>query len=151
MAVSQSNGDPNLIHGDTDRASGPGRAGTAGPGPQRRGVTPMFGEGWSTATQAEVAARRKWFAELKAGRTYVGGKAFDSKREAQAWYERERAALAGGVDPRAGRATVRTLLPVWLDERRHSVSAKTYTADAALPRLVPTALAALRIAAVTDR
>jgi integrase len=93
----------------------------------------------------------KWFAELKAGRTYVGGKAFDSKREAQAWYERERAALAGGVDPRAGRATVRTLLPVWLDERRHSVSAKTYTADAALPRLVPTGLAALRIAAVTDR
>lgn len=31
------------------------------------------------------------------------------------------------------------------------MSAKTYTADAALPRLVPTALGALSINAVTDR
>jgi integrase len=96
-------------------------------------------------------ASGRWFAELKAGRTYVGGKAFDTKREAQAWYSRERAALMGGVDPRAGRETVRSLFPVWLEERRHSVSAKTYVADAALPRLTPTALAALKVAAVTDR
>ena len=46
---------------------------------------------------------------------------------------------------------MRTLLPIWLEERRHSVSAKTYTADAALPRLTPTALAALNVGAVTDR
>ena len=96
-------------------------------------------------------ASGRWFAELKAGRTYVSGKAFDTKREAQAWYNRERAALAGGVDPRAGRAAERTLLPVWLDERRHSVSAKTYTADSALPGLTPTALAVLKVASVTDR
>ena len=93
----------------------------------------------------------RFYAVLKSGRTYVSGKTFDTKRAAQAWLARERAALAGGVDPRAGRATVRTLLPVWLDERKHSVSAKTYTADAALPRLVPTALGALSINAVTDR
>jgi integrase len=93
----------------------------------------------------------RFYAVLKSGRSYVSGKTFDTKRAAQAWLARERAALAGGVDPRAGRATVRTLLPVWLDERKHSVSAKTYTADAALPRLVPTALAALSINAVTDR
>jgi integrase len=42
-------------------------------------------------------------------------------------------------------------LPVWLEERKHSVSAKTYKADAALPRLVPTGLGALSINAVTDR
>jgi len=96
-------------------------------------------------------ASGRWFAELKAGRTYVAGKAFDTKREAQAWYNRERAALAGGIDPRAGRETVRALFPVWLDQRRHSVSAKTYVADAALPRLTPTALAALKVSAVTDR
>ena len=41
--------------------------------------------------------------------------------------------------------------PVWLEERRHSVSAKTYVADAALPRLMPIALASLRVGAVTDR
>src|SRR5215211_6935951 len=93
----------------------------------------------------------RFYAVLKAGRSYVAGRTFDTKRAAQAWLARERAALAGGVDPRAGRATVRTLLPVWLDERKHSVSAKTYTADAALPRLVPTALGALSINAVTDR
>jgi integrase len=43
------------------------------------------------------------------------------------------------------------LLPVGLEERKHSVSAKTYVADAALVRLVPHSLAVLRIAAVTDR
>ena len=75
----------------------------------------------------------RFYAVLKSGRSYVTGRTFDTKRAAQAWLARERAALAGGVDPRAGRATVRTLLPVWLDERKHSVSAKTYTADAALP------------------
>ena len=73
------------------------------------------------------------------------------KREAQAWLTRERAGLAGGVDPRAGKAQVRTLLPVWLEERADSVSAKTYVADSALPRLVPPALGALSVAAVTDR
>jgi integrase len=41
--------------------------------------------------------------------------------------------------------------PVWLEERRHSVSAKTYVAGAALPRLMPIALASLRVGAVTDR
>jgi hypothetical protein len=93
----------------------------------------------------------RFYAVLKSGRSYVSGKTFGTKRAAQAWLARERAALAGGVDPRAGRAIVRTLIPVWLDERKHSVSAKTYRADAALPRLVPTALGALSINAVTDR
>ena len=93
----------------------------------------------------------KWYAILKSGRAYVAGRAFETQREAKAWLARERAALAGGIDPRAGRPLVRTLLPVWLDERRHAVSAKTYKSDAALPRLVPTSLAALQVGAVTDR
>ena len=90
-------------------------------------------------------------AVLKSGRTQVASRTFDTKREAQAWLTRERAGLAGGVDPRAGKAQVRTLLPVWLEERADSVSAKTYVADSALPRLVPPALGALSVAAVTDR
>lgn len=93
----------------------------------------------------------KFRAVLKVGREYVAGRTFDTKREAQAWLARERAAIAGGVDPRAGRATVRSLLPVWLEERRHSVSAKTYVSDAALVRLVPHSPAALSVNAVTDR
>jgi hypothetical protein len=69
---------------------------------------------------------------VKAGRTQVCSKSFPTRREAQAYYAREKAALDGGVDPRAGRASVRSLLPVWLEERKHAVSTKTYVADAAL-------------------
>jgi hypothetical protein len=95
--------------------------------------------------------RGRWRAILKSGRVYVGGRTFDTRREGQAWLNREQASLAGGVDPRAGRARCAHLLPVWLEERRYAVSAKTYIADSALPRLVPTSLGALSIASVTDR
>lgn len=91
----------------------------------------------------------KFRAVLKAGRVYAASRTFATKRDAQAWLARERAALAGGVDPRAGRATVRALLPVWLEERAHSVSRKTYFSDKALVRLVPLSLAALSINVVT--
>ena len=93
----------------------------------------------------------KWFAVLKSGRAYAAGRTFDTKREAQAWLAREKWALARGIDPRAGRETVRRLLLVWLEERQHSVSAKTYKSDAALSRLVPTSLAVMQVGAVTDR
>jgi len=95
--------------------------------------------------------RGRFRAILKSGRTYVGGRTFDTRREAQAWLNREQASLAGGVDPRAGKAQVRTLLPVWLEERKHTVAAKTFAADAALTRLLPTFLGALSVGAVTDR
>ena len=49
----------------------------------------------------------RWRAELKSGREYVAGRTFDTKREAEAWLGRERAALAGGVNPRAGKILVR--------------------------------------------
>jgi integrase len=93
----------------------------------------------------------KFRAVLKVGRVYAASRSFATKRDAQAWLARERAALAGGVDPRAGRATVRALLPVWLEERQHAVSRKTYVSDRALLRLVPHSLAALSVNAVTDR
>ena len=88
---------------------------------------------------------------VKAGRTQVCSKSFPTRREAQAYYAREKAALVGGVDPRAGRANVRSLLPIWLEERKHAVSHKTYVADAALVRLIPPTLGAMQIGAVTDR
>lgn len=90
-------------------------------------------------------------AVLKSGREYVTGRSFDTKREASAWLVREKAALSGGVDPRAGKSRVDELLPLWLEERRDVVARKTYVADAALVRLVPTALGRLSVNAVTDR
>jgi integrase len=90
-------------------------------------------------------------AVLKVGRNYIAGRTFDTRREAQAWLNRERAAVAGGVDPRAGRRTVRSLLPVWLEERRAAVSPKTYASDAAVPRLLPPSVASLWVSVVTDR
>ncbi len=93
----------------------------------------------------------RWRGVVKAGREQVASRTFDTRRQATAWVARERAALAGGVDPRAGRRTVRALLPEWLTEREHAVSRKTYVADRALPRLTPPALAALQIGAVTER
>lgn len=64
----------------------------------------------------------RWHARLKSGRQYVAGKTFDTRREAQAWLARERAAISGGIDPRAGRALVRNLLPTWLDEPKVTVT-----------------------------
>jgi len=52
---------------------------------------------------------------------------------------------------RGGRATVCSLLPEGLEERRVAVSAKIYVADQAVVRLIPPALAALAIRNVTYR
>ncbi len=88
---------------------------------------------------------------LKSHSHYVDGRTFDTRREAQAWLTRERAALSGGIDPRAGRATVRSLFPIWLEQRRDAVSSKTFTADCAVIRLTPPAVAALSVGVVSDR
>jgi hypothetical protein len=93
----------------------------------------------------------RWRAVLKIGRQYVDGRTFDTKKAAREWLERERAALAGGVDPRAGRSRVRDLFTIWLEVRKTTVARKTFLADAALPRLVPSRLAALPVKQVTRR
>jgi integrase len=64
---------------------------------------------------------------------------------------RERAALAGGVDPRAGRERVRSLLLRWLDVRRTTVARKTYRTDQDLARLMPSSLLALQVSSVSGR
>jgi hypothetical protein len=93
----------------------------------------------------------RWRGVVKSGREQVLSRTFDTRGQAQSWVVRERAALAGGVDPRAGRRTVRVLLPEWLAEREHAVSRKTYVSDSSLRRLMPPGLAALHIRVVTDR
>ncbi len=90
-------------------------------------------------------------ARLKSGRTNVASKTFHTKREAEQWLARERAALVRGIDPRAGQQRVRTLLEPWLVSRRTSVSANTYRIDADLERVLPTSLLALQVASVGER
>ena len=64
-------------------------------------------------------------AKLKSGRIDVASKVFDTQREAKAWLARERAALDGGVDPRAGRQRVRILVVQWLQVRSATVADRT--------------------------
>ena len=90
-------------------------------------------------------------ARLKNGRVNVASKTFDTKREAEQWLARERAALERGIDPRAGQQRVRVLLQPWLASRRSTVAAKTYRVDADLERVLPTSLLALQVAAVGER
>ena len=81
----------------------------------------------------------RFTAKLKSGRQFVTSRTFDTKREAKAWLSRERAALEGGVDPRAGRQRVGTLLEQWLEVRRITVATKTLRDDQSLLRLAPPA------------
>lgn len=67
----------------------------------------------------------RWRGVVKSGRQQVASRTFDTRREAVASVARERAALAGGVDPRAGHRTLRVLLPEWLQEPEHAMSRKT--------------------------
>lgn len=100
-----------------------------------------------------MAVRRepngRWRAVVKSGRAYVGGRTFDTRREAVDWERRERAALAGGVDVRAGKETVASLLPEWVEHRRSVVAPKTARTDAELLRLVSPALGARSVATVS--
>ena len=89
-------------------------------------------------------------AMLKSHSHYVDGRTFDTRREAQAWLTRERAALSGGIDPRAG-GHCQVTVPVWLEQRKDAVSSKTYVADVRCIRLTPPSVAALSVGAVTDR
>lgn len=96
-------------------------------------------------------ANGRFRAKLKSGRVDVASRVFDTRREAKAWHDRERAALMGGVDPRAGRERVRDVLPRWLLVRRTTVAAKTFRADQDLRRLTPTSLQALQLSSVSGR
>lgn len=62
---------------------------------------------------------------------------FDTRREALAWYNREKAALDGGVDPASGKRRVEACLDDWLAIRADTVAKKTAVVDRALKRLTP--------------
>lgn len=90
-------------------------------------------------------------AQLKNGRQFVGSRTFDTKTEARNWLRREKAALDGGIDPRAGKERVRVVLERWLVVRKTTVAEKTYTADADLARLMPTSMQNVHLSSISDR
>ncbi|MDN6020669.1 MAG: tyrosine-type recombinase/integrase [Acidipropionibacterium jensenii] len=90
-------------------------------------------------------------AVLKSGRQHVTSKTFDTKREATEWLSRERAALVGGIDPRAGRVRTRALVAQWLEVREVTVAKKTYRTDQDLLRLMPMSMQNMGVAAISAR
>lgn len=90
-------------------------------------------------------------AKVKQGRTQVMSKTFPTRREAQAWHDRQRALLDGGYDPRAGKASMRKVLQEWADGRCGRVAEKTAAVDAALLRLLSPSLANLSVGALRPR
>ena len=90
-------------------------------------------------------------AVLKSGRQHVTSKTFDTKREATEWLSRERAALVGGIDPRAGRVRTRALVAQWLEVREVTVANKTYRTDQDLLRLMPMSMQNMGVAAISAR
>lgn len=93
----------------------------------------------------------RYYAKLKSGREFIAGRTFDTQREAKAWLARERAALDGGIDPRAGRERVKDVMDRWLEIRSTTVAKKTYRADQDVKRLTPTSVLALHLSAVSER
>lgn len=93
----------------------------------------------------------RWRAVVKQGRRYVDGATFSTQREAKAWEQRQKAALAGGVDLSARKQSVRSLLSPWLDERTQTVAATTAHTDAAMVQRLPGAFTARAVGSVTDR
>lgn len=93
----------------------------------------------------------RWRATLKSGRDYLGSQTFDTKREAESWLAREKAGLAGGVDPRTGQITVRKAFALYLQSRRDVVAVKTWRSDAEMTKLLPPNLGNLHVGKVSDR
>lgn len=90
----------------------------------------------------------RWRAVVKNGRNYVAGRTFDRKADAEAWERRQRAALDGLVDPRAGRVLVRQALDEWLDHRRGRVAQSTWARDASVTSRLPAAFLQRQVASV---
>lgn len=98
-----------------------------------------------------VKENGRFRARLKQGRQNVASKTFDTRREAKAWLDREQAALAGGLDPRAGKERVAAAVERWLKIREKTVAPTTYRADANMNRLMPPSLANIQLGVVSGR
>lgn len=93
----------------------------------------------------------KWLGIAKDGRTRLGSKTFPKKSDAQAWAQRLETAAAGGLDVKAGKARISALLPVWLEEREHTVSANTVRADRLMSKALTPGLKARAVSSIKRR
>lgn len=89
-------------------------------------------------------------ARVKRGRTVVSTKTFDRKRDALAWEAAERVRLAGGFDPRIGKATtIEDAVTEYLADRQGRVAASTVATDRRLLGALPVSLAKSSVGDVT--
>lgn len=84
----------------------------------------------------------------KSGRVIIGTRTFTRRADAVGWARRTETAAAGGIDVRAGKVAVRTLLPEWVDLRRRTVAPKTARTDSEVVRLLSPALGARSVGTV---
>ncbi|HWV25617.1 MAG TPA: tyrosine-type recombinase/integrase, partial [Aeromicrobium sp.] len=94
-----------------------------------------------------------WQARFKIGRVQVDSATRDTKREAEAWLRRQRAAHRDGYDPRLGKVRVSVLLTEWLKMRESAVSSTTYATDQQLSvsKVLPEWFKQMNVNAVTSK
>jgi len=95
-----------------------------------------------------VERNGKFMAVVKIGRAYGGAQTFDTRNEAQEWFNRQRAAIRGGIDPRAGKVRMSVLLKEWLELRGKRMAPGTYRADCDLLRVLSPTLRGMWVCAV---
>lgn len=89
-------------------------------------------------------------ARVKRGRQVVSTKSFDRKRDALAWEAAERVRLAGGFDPRIGKATtIADAVTEYLADREGRVAASTVATDRRLLGALPVSLSRTAVGEVT--
>lgn len=93
----------------------------------------------------------RWKVQVRQGRTFIGGKTFDTKRDAERWEAAEKAKLVDGYNPRLGRVSLGDYADEWLNWRSERVQRKTHQADAQMHRLLPTWLLRLQLSAVNPK
>jgi integrase len=73
----------------------------------------------------------RWQAIVKSGRVQVASRTFDLRRDAEAWHASQVRALDLGefVDPKAGKASLGSVLERWIEERKGTVSSTTLRND----------------------
>jgi integrase len=89
-------------------------------------------------------------ASVKFGRRVVASKTFDLKRDADAWHDAQKRALALGdfIDPKAGKVLVRDALTLWTESRKYSVSPTTYTEETGTLKSLPASIVNKPVAAI---